>query len=633
MKKAASYLRRSTDRQQQSIDDQRAAIERFAEIEGYVIVAEFVDDAISGATTSARKAFLEMVEVAQKPDREWDTILVFDVSRFGRTDSDESGYYRHLLTSADVDIKYTADGLVGGEADEWLLPIKQVVAHKYVQDLSKLTIRGQVSRASKGRWAGGRPPFAFDLKYYDSSDEPLHVVRYLATGEREIRTPDGATVTRMIPMGEPLPSAGNSRVQLVPGDPDRVAVLQRIFGMYLDESLGLSAVAARLNAEGVPAPGRPRRTGATTAKWSMTTIRDIIKNPAYKGCVAWNRRSYAKFHKIENGHAVSRPKHRRSRTDVNPESSWIVVEDQHEALVPPERWERAQLEMRVRGGNLTGEQLRASRRNSPYVLSGLVSCSKCGGRFQGRKKTKGRKRPGQKRIETLYYCCGTVIRSGVAACKSTFVKKAELEDAIIGMAAEHLTEFVESGGAAALARLVQNEASTSTSDEAALAANVTADKAKLDELVECLSPALAPTLEPKIVELRERITLNEARLKDIERMRVSEQEARAWVEEAVRDAAALGDLMKSGTVSEQKAILRALTHEITLDPEKGTGEVAFYAVPMAAALSLGTKKGRDPKVTSSHLGVAGARVFAEERTEDGEIWRRHFAVHPAFIAA
>lgn len=66
-----------------------------------------------------------------------------------------------------------------------------------------------------------------------------------------------------------------------------------------------------------------------------------------------------------------------------------------------------------------------------------------------------------------------------------------------------------------------------------------------------------------------------------------------------------GDLMKSGTVSEQKAILRAVTHTITLDPESGTGEVAFFAVPTAAALSLGTKKGRDPKVTSSHLGVAG----------------------------
>jgi hypothetical protein len=343
--------------------------------------------------------------------------------------------------------------------------------------------------------------------------------------------------------------------------------------------------------------------------------------------VAWNRRSYAKFHKVENGHAVARPKHRRNKADFNPEADWIVVEDQHQPLVPKERWERAQLEMRVRGGTVTGEQLRAARRNSPYVLSGLIRCKRCGANLQGYKTRKGRRKPGRKQVVSLYYCCGAYVRQGNAVCERALISKHELEEVVLDLASEHLTGFVETGGAALLATMVQEHASVSTSQEAALAAKVAADKAKLDELVECLTPALAPALEPKIVKLREAITLNEARLRDIDRMRVTQDEAKAWVDELVRNAAALGDLLRSGTVAERKAILRGLAQEIVVDAKNGVGEVAFYAIPKAS--SIGPSANAKRTLTydaSSHEAIAGGRLCAEERTEEPGIWRRGFAL-------
>ncbi|MCB9905928.1 MAG: recombinase family protein [Planctomycetes bacterium] len=56
---AVGYLRRSTDRQEQSIPDQRKAIERYAAEHDLELARYFVDDAISGTSAVRRPAFQE----------------------------------------------------------------------------------------------------------------------------------------------------------------------------------------------------------------------------------------------------------------------------------------------------------------------------------------------------------------------------------------------------------------------------------------------------------------------------------------------------------------------------------------------------------------------------------------------
>ncbi|GAF80740.1 unnamed protein product, partial [marine sediment metagenome] len=59
--RAVGYVRRSTDRQEQSIPDQKKALEAYAAEHGLHLVKFYVDDAISGTSTLGRRAFQQMI--------------------------------------------------------------------------------------------------------------------------------------------------------------------------------------------------------------------------------------------------------------------------------------------------------------------------------------------------------------------------------------------------------------------------------------------------------------------------------------------------------------------------------------------------------------------------------------------
>ena len=64
MHRAAMYLRRSTSKQEASLQDQEATIQRYASEQGVEVVARYCDDAISGADATKRPDFIRMIDDA-----------------------------------------------------------------------------------------------------------------------------------------------------------------------------------------------------------------------------------------------------------------------------------------------------------------------------------------------------------------------------------------------------------------------------------------------------------------------------------------------------------------------------------------------------------------------------------------
>ena len=266
MRKAVLYLRRSTDMQEQSIPDQRTALEVYAKDHHSIIVREFVDDAVSGTSTEGRDAFNAMVKAALNGERLFEAILVWDIRRFSLGDVDEAGYYRHLLRQHGVEVIYVAENLTGDDTDDLIIGTKQWLARQESKDKSKVTFRGMLSLVEKGHWAGGPAPYGYDRALFDHTGRLLRVVK--------VREP-----SRMAP---------GDYVTLVLGDTQKVQTVRRMFELYVQRGLGFRAIVTLLNQEGVPSPNGGR--------WSVVTVQTLLRNPAYKGAVVWNKSSHGRFH-------------------------------------------------------------------------------------------------------------------------------------------------------------------------------------------------------------------------------------------------------------------------------------------------------------------------------------------------
>jgi hypothetical protein len=201
------------------------------------------------------------------------------------------------------------------------------------------------------------------------------------------------------------------------------------------------------------------------------------------------------------------------------------------------------------------------------------------------------------------------VRQGNAGCKRALIRKQEIEDIVMQLAQQQVTDFVESKGAGMLAQLIEQESSVGVADDKALRARIAADRKRMDELVECLTPALASTLEGSIITLKNRIDAGEAKLADLDRLRMSQEEARVFVSQVVASATTLADAMSAGSPTEQKAILRGLVKEIELDPRTGKGTAVMYGIPLAA-LPQKQKSSTARMLNCSSRPVAGAPSFA-----------------------
>ena len=599
---AVGYLRRSTDRQEQSISDQRTAIERYAEEHGIRILRHYIDDGISGTSTAGRRAFNKLIADAKKPARDFALVLVYDVKRFGRVDNDEAGYYRHILRSHGVEVRYASENFVGDGSDDLLRPVKQWQARQESMDLAKVSIRGLVSKAKAqgGFWMGGAPPYGYDLRYESSTGEFIFSVRYQRDGSKLLLDAKSKAI-RTLPRGETIAVSKRDRCRLLPGDPQRVEAVKRIFTLYAEDRLGYKAIADRLNREGVPTARSKEWAAQYSGRWSIAAVRAILTNPAYVGELVWNRRTDARFFRITgSGDTARRDGVTGRRLEPNDRGDWITVKDAHEPLVDRRLWLRAEA---IRTGKPSSREQRGinPRTGLPagrpdfvgprtrFLLSGLVRCSACGSTYEGRQDRARPRADGSRGEPILGYACGGYIRQGRSVCTRGFIRREPLEAAVLAAVNDVYAVYAKpkSGERAlrsALERILKAESTALATSRSDIEARLEKIDGTIRNLLDNITAANRAMVDKRLGELGIERAEQERELDRIEALEAS----RAGLDSAQKDARMflreLPVLFASSDPEQRQAALRRSVASVTLDRAKGDVHVAVRMVPSCGPL-------------------------------------------------
>jgi DNA invertase Pin-like site-specific DNA recombinase len=321
----------STDHQKYSTENQLDTIRRYADQRSFEIVKVFEDSGRSGLRIDGRDGLQQLMREVQSGQVNFQAILVYDVSRWGRfQDADEGAYYEHLCSRAGIRVHYCGeqfdnDGTIGSVL---LKSVKRVMAGEYSRELSVKVFAGQCRLVENGFRQGGPAGYGLRRLLIDEGRNPKGE---LGRGDRK--------------------SLQTDRVVLTPGPSEEVEHVRRIYRMFVEGGVSEAEIATFLNEQGVMSDfDRP---------WTRASIHQILTNEKYIGNNIFNRVSY----KLKQHRIVNRPE------------TWVRAEGVYPSIVDRALFDRARAIIEKRSSHYSDEELLGFLRSALEEngsLSGMV---------------------------------------------------------------------------------------------------------------------------------------------------------------------------------------------------------------------------------------------------------------------
>lgn len=262
--RAAEYVRMSTEHQRYSTENQADAIRKYADQRNLEIVKTYADEGKSGLKLDGRDALKSLIRDVEAGIANYETILVYDVSRWGRfQDADESAYYEYVCKRAGITVHYCAEQFEndGSPFSTMVKSFKRSMAGEYSRELSVKVFSGQCRLIELGYRQGGPPGYGLRRQLIDQSGATKGL---LTRGEHK--------------------SIQTDRVVLVPGPAAEVDIVQWIFHEFVDAGHTERDIASILNERCILSDlGR---------QWTRGAVHQMLINEKYVGDNVWNRVSF-----------------------------------------------------------------------------------------------------------------------------------------------------------------------------------------------------------------------------------------------------------------------------------------------------------------------------------------------------
>lgn len=189
----------------------------------------------------------------------------------------------------------------------------------------------------------------FEFGLFMSRREFKTITRRLQRGRNDA-VADGRYAGNVAPFGYERIKLPGKGYTLEP-HPEEAPIVRLIFELYVEKKMGSKSIADHLNRLGIPSR---KRTG-----WSITSVRDIIRNPVYIGYVRWGFRRAIK----KRDGTMSRPR----------QQEFTLQKGLHPPLIDESDFRRAQ---EIMDDNARPPVAVADITNP---LAGLIRCGLCGG--------------------------------------------------------------------------------------------------------------------------------------------------------------------------------------------------------------------------------------------------------------
>jgi site-specific DNA recombinase len=338
---------------------------------------------------------------------------------------------------------------------------------------------------------------------------------------------------------------------------EEARVVERIFQWVGVDRLSIGEVCRRLQAQGIVSPRGNKH-------WDRTTVRSILRNPAYKGLAGFGKTRIGQMRPRLRAHLgqAEHPKRAYSRYIMPPEE-WIHIPVP--AMVSEELF------------NAAAEQLvenraryRQRKRGARYLLQGLLTCGECGHAFYGKALSPGA-RKGKRHAYSYYRCLGLDPSrfAGQRICHNKQVRTDAL-DVVVWEDVCSLLSEPERIEREYQRRLTNKKRSGRSQTAENLAASIKRVKRGIARLIDAYEDGLVDRgeFEPRIKRAKERLATLEAEAKTEAEKETTERDLRLVIGrlqefgEKVRDGLDQADWMT------RREIIRAVVKHVEVDKDR-----------------------------------------------------------------
>ena len=323
--KVAGYIRLSKEDkikdESNSVTNQKAIIDSYVKKnEDLELVDFYIDDGYSGTTFDRpeyKRMFKDIV------DGQVNTVIVKDLSRFGRNHIQSDDYIENILPGYNVRFISIIDEIDSFKNPKSVssiaVPLKNLMNNQYARDISEKVRSTLKIKQLNGEFIGVSAPYGY-LK--NPKDKHKFII-----------------------------------------DKEASYIVKKIFNMIL---LGKSRkeIAEHLNSKNVLTPSLYKLSKENinnedlirTKKWNAEIVNRILRNETYTGTLIQNIKT--------------KPNYRTDKLiDVN-KDEWIITENHHEPIISKDKFDEVQ--------QILNRKTKVNKNDDIDLFSGYLKCSHCG---------------------------------------------------------------------------------------------------------------------------------------------------------------------------------------------------------------------------------------------------------------